>query len=82
MSKEKVKIRFNEWHYTCGDGCCDDYGVEMFLNNEKLEHPDSVDGHLISECYIGMDVELALRAVLGKLGYEVEIETTYDDDGE
>ena len=63
---KKLKIKLNEWHYTCGDGCCDKYGVELFLNGKKC------GGN-----YAGEDVEKALTAVLKELGHEFEIEKTY-----
>jgi len=64
--KEKIKIQFEEWTTTCGDGCCTDYGtttrvngVEMPLNNQ--------------------DTETIVEMILDHLGYEVEIESTYTE---
>lgn len=73
---KKLKITLEDWDYTCSDGCCTDYGTSLYLNGEKLEHPDSEQHY---NGYIGMDVGTALRAVLKKLGYEVEIETKYEE---
>jgi hypothetical protein len=67
----KLKITFEDWHSTCGDGCCDYYGTYLYLNGEKLEHPNS---EVYDNSYIGMDTENSLEAVLKKLGYEVEFE--------
>jgi hypothetical protein len=70
-----VKIKLEEWHYQCGDGCCDDYGVYLSLNGKRLEHPNP---EIFYNGYIGMDVGIALEAVLKELGHEVEIE--YDSE--
>jgi len=63
---KKVDIRLHEWHYQCGDGCCDLYGTDIYLNDEK-----------VGEQYDGDSVPSALKVVLEKLGYEVKIESTY-----
>ena len=70
---EKVEIELREWHYRCGDGCCDDYGTELYLNGEKLEHPEGSTPN-----FLGEDVPNALKAVLLKLGFDVSVEYTYD----
>ena len=81
MKRKKIKIELIHWHYTCGDGCCDDYGVSLKMNGEELEHPDSTDEQYISNNYMGDDVDTALRAVLKKLGYtNVEVITKHDDE--
>lgn len=60
--KEKLEIELKDWDYTCGDGCCYLYGTELTLNGEVCDNQ-----------YAGGDVKQALRFVLEKLGYEVEI---------
>lgn len=57
----KLKIELKDWDHTCGDGCCYTYGTDIFLNGEKLDEQH------------GEDSENALKVVLEKLGYEVEI---------
>lgn len=71
---KKLKIKLESWHYQCGDGCCDNYGTNLYLNGKQLEHPipETNNG------YLGEDVSTALQAVLKELGYEVIIEETYD----
>ncbi len=71
---KKLKIQIKDYDYTCADGCCSDTYRTIVLNGEELEHPDSTKDNYISNIYLGYDVELSLRAVLSKLGYEVEIE--------
>jgi hypothetical protein len=64
MSK-KIEIQLNEWDSTCGDGCCFNYGVEIVVNNVKLEED-------------GTDTSNAIEAILVHLGYEVEIKQSYN----
>lgn len=73
MKKPKLKIELQGWDYTCGDGCCTDFGTRIILNGEELEHPDEEQ---FDNGYLGTDVETALLSVLKKLGYDVEIENT------
>lgn len=62
-----LKITLKDWEYTCGDGCCFDYGQDIYLDGEKLNEKHAEDS------------ENALRAVLEKLGYKIEIENIYED---
>ena len=71
-----IDIELKSWHYSCGDGCCDMYGTEMWMNDEKLEHPDP-NQH--DDGYLGEDIESGLKAVLKKLGYEVTIKNVYEN---
>lgn len=65
---KKVKIILNDWHYSCGDGCCDMYGTDLIVNEEKCDNQ-----------YAGDDVTQALEFTLKKLGFEVEIKRTYNN---
>lgn len=67
--ENKLEIELEDWEYTCGDGCCYMYGTELRLNGEKLFDPENPEGN----SFVGDNVESALRAVLTKLGYKVEI---------
>ena len=62
----KVKITFEEYESNCADGCCYDYGMITTVNGEELEFRNS-------------DTETIVRGILEKLGYEVEIESIYED---
>ena len=57
----KLEIVLKDWEHTCGDGCCYTYGTDIYLNGEKLDEQNAEDS------------ENALKAVLTKLGYELEI---------
>lgn len=44
LEKKKIKITLNEYHTTCGDGCCDNYGtittidgIEMEFHNQDVQ---------------------------------------------
>lgn len=73
---KKIKITFENWNYTCGDGCCTDYGTKLYLNDKELEHPNT---DIQDNSYVGEDVQTALHAVLKELGYEVEFKDTYQE---
>jgi hypothetical protein len=61
----KVKINLRDYVYTCGDGCCTDYGTVTTVNGVELD------------CH-NEDRVTILTKVLEHLGYEVEIEESYD----
>ncbi len=56
-----IRITLEDYHHTCGDGCCDLYGTNLTVNGEELYSDGSTNYG-------------ALLAVLQHLGYEVEIE--------
>lgn len=56
-----LNIEFEDWDHTCGDGCCYTYGTDIYLNGEKLDEQNAEDS------------KNALKVVLEKLGYNVEI---------
>ena len=65
MSKEKLKITLSDWDYTCGDGCCYEWGVSCKINGESIDSIYFTSSN---------DVANGLEAVLKHLGYEVEID--------
>lgn len=64
---EKLNIKFTDYEYPCGDGCCLDYGILTEINGETLDLRNT-------------DMETQVRQILEHLGYEVNIETIYDRD--
>ena len=66
---EPIKIEFNNWTYTCSDGCCTDYGMEIYINGELVKdyREDGFDG------YVGLDSEVAVLSVLKHLNIKYEI---------
>lgn len=61
-NSKRLSIELKEWHYQCGDGCCDMFGTEIVLNGKKCDNQ-----------YAGDDVRTALEFVLTELGFEVDI---------
>jgi hypothetical protein len=60
-----VKIELKGWSYTCGDGCCSEWGTDILVNGKELE------GN-------GGDVKDTLEVVFKELGINVEITEDYE----
>lgn len=60
----KVKINLTDYSYTCGDGCCSDYGTKVTVNGVELPCHNS-------------DAQTILIGVLEHLGYEVDLTSEY-----
>lgn len=61
MTPKEIDISFEEWDYTCGDGCCYDYGTTLKVGNESI-----VD-------YAEHNVENTVVKLLEHLGYKVNV---------
>lgn len=50
------EIEYKDWEYTCGDGCCYEYGTNVFINGYQIA--DTNDCSLIEEfCkFLGIDI--------------------------
>lgn len=61
------KITFRNWSYTCGDGCCGDYGTEILVNGVPVtgEYADTT----VDE----------LAAILNAMQVPYEIEEVTDE---
>lgn len=58
MKKEKLIVRFEEWDYTCGDGCCYEYGVDLFINDKHVSSYAQCDQAIIETLeFLGYEVE-------------------------
>ena len=64
---KKVKIDMHEYYHTCSDGCCTDYGTIIKVNGVELPS-------------YNQDTYTILKQVLEHLGYNVEINETYESD--
>ena len=62
---KKLKIELKEYCYNCSDGCCTNYGTITVVNGEEMAAHNQ-------------DAATILKQVLEHLGYEVEIEQTYN----
>jgi hypothetical protein len=67
--KEKLNIDMHEYYHNCGDGCCTDYGTIIKVNGVELASHNQ-------------DAYTILKNVLEFLGYEVEINETFEGDNE
>ena len=36
FSERQMKITLEYYNHTCGDGCCDTYGYDVFVDGEKI----------------------------------------------
>ncbi len=61
MENKKLKLTFEDWDYTCGDGCCYESGTKLKIDDVHVsDNVDCSQNHIID--------------VLQHLGYELEIE--------
>lgn len=60
-----VKIKLTDYHYQCGDGCCDHFGTITEVNGVELP------------CH-NQDSATIVRQILEHLGYEVYLEEEFD----
>lgn len=65
MSKPKIKVEIREYCYTCGDGCCTEYGTITKVNDVELD------------CH-NQDTSTIVQQILEHLGYEVEMIESFD----
>lgn len=65
MENKQLDITFHEWDYTCGDGCCYDYGTDIIINGVQIDTSHD-------------DPEHVIVTVLEHLGYDLRITRTND----
>lgn len=66
MDKKKINVEFKSWHWSCGDGCCDDYGTSLII-----------DGYLVDDNFD--DSIESIEKLLNFLGYAPEIILTSEN---
>ena len=71
-------VRLRPWERTCGDGCCDDYGVDVIVNGEKLFVKD--EHNMLALNYDGH--EATLGQILQAIAPEVDFAVEEEDDTE
>lgn len=69
VSRGPFKVEWQEWHEQCADGCCDRYGIEVF-----------VDGGSIGSKEFG-DTGDAIEMLMEHLGHSVEVRRLFSDHG-
>ena len=63
----KHKIGIKEYSYSCGNGCCDEYGKEWYLDGELVHSsPCEDNGWLAVLQRLGIDAELVGLDEAGK----------------
>lgn len=65
----ELKITFTEYGYSCGDGCCYNYGTITKVNGIQLPTHNQ-------------DPETIIRQILEHLGYKVQVEYIDDFDND
>lgn len=61
MTLKEINISFEEWDYTCGDGCCYDYGITLKVEDEEIS------------VYAEHNIEDTITKLLEHLGYKVNV---------
>mgnify|MGYP000098852330 CR=1 FL=1 len=61
MTPKEIDISFEEWDYTCGDGCCYDYGITLKVGDVEITD------------YADMNIEDTITKLLEHLGYKVNV---------
>lgn len=56
--EDEILIELESWDHTCGDGCCDTYGTNIYINGELIENED------------GTNSSQLLKTILNRLGYK------------
>jgi len=61
MTPKEIDISFEEWDYTCGDGCCYDYGITLKVGDVEINQ------------YAEHNIEYTIVELLKHLGYKVNV---------
>ena len=61
MKDKEINIILEEWDYTCGDGCCYNYGTTLKVDDIEITN------------YSDDNIEDTLIKLLTYLGYKVNI---------
>lgn len=62
-----MEVKLKYWDHTCGDGCCTSSGTDVFIDGVRVSQGDNEN------------IEIILSDVLKHLGYDVKIETEYEE---
>lgn len=60
-----IKIELDDWMWTCGDGCCTNYGTTVKVDGVEMPLQNQDRGTIIEQ-------------ILTHLGYKVELIETYN----
>lgn len=65
VEMQEIDIKLRDWDYTCGDGCCTDWGVELLINGDVVDDETS--------SYMGDNVKRSLEEVLKLTGFKFSV---------
>lgn len=53
-------IIFKPYHYTCGDGCCDDYGIQVSINGFEINSDGDNIEHVLEDVMEFLQIDKVL----------------------
>jgi hypothetical protein len=62
--ENNVNIKLFHWNHKCADGCCDSYGVDVFVDGNKI---GSVN-----------DETEAIKLIVETLGFQCNVEVEHE----
>lgn len=60
-------IKFRKYYWECGDGCCSEYGEEIFIGDERIAFDDYGDYD-------------TFKLIMDKVGIAYEVEDSVKED--
>lgn len=57
------KILIKEYHHSCSDGCCDEWGTELIVNEKLVGTYADVDKDVVKNLLEALDVEFELEYI-------------------
>ncbi|WP_440110162.1 hypothetical protein [Paenibacillus sp. QZ-Y1] len=57
------KIVVREYYYSCSDGCCSEYGTELFVNEKLVGTFTDVDEDVVRNLLEALNVEFELEYI-------------------
>lgn len=57
------KILIREYHYSCSDGCCGEWGTELILNEELVGTYTDIYIDVVKDLLEALDVEFELEYI-------------------
>ena len=54
--KGKKEIVFKPYHYTCIDGCCDNYGTDVYINEFELNYDGDNIESVLNDLFEFLDI--------------------------
>jgi hypothetical protein len=64
VSRGAFQVEWSEWHAQCADGCCDEYGIEVFVDGRTIGYKpfgDTGDAIEMIAKHFGIDCNVVRR---------------------